>query len=125
MRVLLTGVTGFIGSHVARLLVGEGHRVFAVVRPKSDRWRIQDVEPGLDVIVGDLDRIDDVADELERAAPEICLHLAWRGWSGVTESAEGNLESLRASLAFARAVLQRGCPRLVVAGTCFEYDRGP
>jgi nucleoside-diphosphate-sugar epimerase len=122
MRILLTGVTGFIGSHLARRLVEEGHRVFALVRPKSDRWRIGDVEPALELIVGDLERLEDVAGELHRAQPEICLHLAWRGWSGTAESADGNLESLRSSLNFAHAVLQTGCPRLIVAGTCFEYD---
>jgi nucleoside-diphosphate-sugar epimerase len=30
-RVLLTGVTGFIGSHVARLLVREGCEVIGLV----------------------------------------------------------------------------------------------
>lgn len=124
MRILLTGVTGFIGSHLARLLVGEGHQVFAVVRPKSDRWRIQDIEPALELIVGDLERIEEIAEELERTRPDVCLHAAWRGWSGRAESAEGNVESLRASLTFARTVLEVGCPRLVVTGTCFEYEIG-
>ncbi len=125
MRILLTGVTGFIGSHLARLLVGEGHQVFAVVRPKSDRWRIGDIEPALELIVGDLERIEEIAEELDRLRPEVCVHAAWRGWSGGAEAAEGNLESLRASLTFARAVLEVGCPRLVVTGTCFEYEIGP
>jgi nucleoside-diphosphate-sugar epimerase len=125
MRVLLTGATGFIGSHLARLLVAGGHQVFAVVRPKSDRWRIQDVERSLELIAGDLERIDELVEELDRVRPEICLHVGWRGRSGTGESAEGNLESLRASLCLVRTVLRQGCPRLVVAGSCFEYGVGP
>ncbi len=36
MRVLITGAGGFIGSQLARLLVGESCEVFALLRPGSD-----------------------------------------------------------------------------------------
>jgi dihydroflavonol-4-reductase len=36
MRVLITGGTGFVGSHVCRRLLAEGHRVRVLVRPTSD-----------------------------------------------------------------------------------------
>lgn len=39
MNVLITGATGFIGSHVAEALVAEGHDVRVLVRASSDtRW---------------------------------------------------------------------------------------
>lgn len=38
-RALVTGATGFIGSHVARLAAAQGYDVFALVRPRSDRAR--------------------------------------------------------------------------------------
>ncbi|HET8978953.1 MAG TPA: NAD-dependent epimerase/dehydratase family protein [Solirubrobacteraceae bacterium] len=38
-RTLVTGATGFIGSHVARLLVARGDEVCALVRPGSDPAR--------------------------------------------------------------------------------------
>lgn len=38
MRVLLTGPAGFIGSHLTRLLLAEGHDVHAVISPSTDRW---------------------------------------------------------------------------------------
>ncbi|MEA2565611.1 MAG: dependent epimerase/dehydratase family, partial [Actinomycetota bacterium] len=43
MRVLLTGATGFIGSHVARVLVTAGCDVQALVRPGAARDRIADL----------------------------------------------------------------------------------
>lgn len=35
MKVLVTGATGFLGSHLAELLIREGHRVKALVRKSS------------------------------------------------------------------------------------------
>jgi dihydroflavonol-4-reductase len=36
MKALITGATGFVGSHVARSLVGAGHTVRALARPGSN-----------------------------------------------------------------------------------------
>jgi len=40
MRALITGATGFLGSHLARQLVGRGDEVVALVRTTSDRSRL-------------------------------------------------------------------------------------
>ena len=39
MNVLITGATGFLGSHTADKLLQEGHNVRAIVRPSSNlKW---------------------------------------------------------------------------------------
>ena len=47
---LVTGATGFIGWHVARHLLDQGHRVRVLVRPAS---KIRELD-GVETIVGDL-----------------------------------------------------------------------
>jgi dihydroflavonol-4-reductase len=42
-RTLITGATGFIGSHLARLLVARGHDVVAVVRPGTQLGALADL----------------------------------------------------------------------------------
>jgi nucleoside-diphosphate-sugar epimerase len=43
MKILLTGVTGFLGSNLARAFLSSGHQVTALKRSTSDCWRIKDV----------------------------------------------------------------------------------
>lgn len=43
MNILLTGATGYLGSHLARALIGAGHRVSCLKRSFSDTRRIDDL----------------------------------------------------------------------------------
>jgi dihydroflavonol-4-reductase len=51
LNVLVTGATGFIGSHVLPRLLAGGHRVRALVRPTSDTSGMPD---GVEVVRGSL-----------------------------------------------------------------------
>jgi dihydroflavonol-4-reductase len=52
MKALVTGATGFVGSAVARALVGSGWKVRALVRAGSDRGNLQGLP--LEIAAGDL-----------------------------------------------------------------------
>lgn len=119
-KVLLTGAAGFIGSHVARLLVRQGHHVTAIVRPDADRWRIADLGDSLDLVHADLTNLAAIKPHLRAQCADICIHLAWKGWSGKAE-ADANLTSLGISLELLRSMSELGIQRFVAAGTCFEY----
>jgi nucleoside-diphosphate-sugar epimerase len=78
MRVLLTGASGFVGSHLlARFLRSGEHTVAVVLRPGRAPHRIQHLLGSVEVIAGDLARPEALADPVSRFAPELVLHAAW------------------------------------------------
>jgi nucleoside-diphosphate-sugar epimerase len=122
LRVLLTGATGFIGSHVARRLVENNTEVYALVRPGSNFWRIRDIADTLHLVKGDLLSAAELSNELERIRPDCCIHLAWYVEPEKYLDSHDNARFLTASINLASHLSKIGCRRFVAAGTCFEYD---
>ncbi len=123
MRVLLTGAAGFIGSHVARLAIQEGHEVAALVRPGRSLRRLDGLRDRLRLLEGDLREAQALEAPLRARVPDICLHLAWYAEpGGRCLWAQENLDCLTGSIDLLRVLRGIGCPRLVISGTSIEYD---
>ncbi|MBA7489531.1 UDP-glucose 4-epimerase [subsurface metagenome] len=75
-KVLVTGATGFVGSHLTRKLIEEGFKVGIIKRERSDIWGIKDL---LDKIVAydvDLRGTQDVSKAVSHFRPDVIFHLA-------------------------------------------------
>lgn len=66
MRVLITGVTGFLGSHLAKFLIENGHSVIGLKRktsslerlsPVADKLDLRDIEDGFEDFNSEVDAI--------------------------------------------------------------------
>jgi nucleoside-diphosphate-sugar epimerase len=121
MRVLLTGATGFVGSHVARLLVRDGCDVCALVREGSDAWRIDDIASKLTIVRGDICDVD-VRRLATDVRPDTCIHCAWFVKAGEYLHSTENIALMNASLRLALGLADSGCRRFVGVGTCWEYE---
>lgn len=122
MRVLVTGAAGFIGSHVTRRIVQEGHEVWAAVRPGATTERIAGIPTRVNLVPADLRDDGRVRELIATARPDCTIHLAWYGEPGKYWAAPDNLDCVAMTLNLARRLAESGCPRLVAAGTCAEYD---
>jgi nucleoside-diphosphate-sugar epimerase len=122
MKILITGAGGFIGSHVARLLVQQGHDVHATILGDNDTVRIRDLLPRLHTIPCNLENPAELESCLDAVRPELCIHLAWYALPGKYLDAVENFGSLNATLHLARKLAALGCRRFVGIGTCFEYE---
>ncbi len=78
MRVLITGITGFVGVHLAEhLLSGSGKaEVFGLVRWRSGRGELEPLLPLLRLVEGDLHDAASLLRALQAARPEVIYHLA-------------------------------------------------
>jgi nucleoside-diphosphate-sugar epimerase len=122
MRVLVTGAAGFIGSHVLEACAGMGDEIFAVVRNRRGMERPQRKHGEIHMVELDLMNPVAVSSALGDIRPELAIHLAWCTQPGAYWSAPENLDYVEASLQLARGLSEVGCRRLLVAGSCAEYD---
>jgi nucleoside-diphosphate-sugar epimerase len=114
--VLLTGASGFIGHHCLAPLLALGYEVHAV----SSKPQEQSL-PGVTWYQADLLDLSQIAPLMARVKPTHLLHLAWHVVPGSFGSPE-NLAWVQSSLELLRQFSEQGGKRVVVAGTCYEYD---
>src|SRR5215467_2495669 len=101
MLALVTGATGFVGSHVARALAAQGADLRLLVRPRSNPKNIADLPA--DVVRGDLR--DSAALEMAVSGCDAVFHVAadYRLWvRDPEEMYRVNVEGTRALLGAAR-----------------------
>jgi len=119
MRLLLTGSTGFIGSHVLNLSLSLGHPVCAIRRSNSSKPKIQlSREPTW--LIRELDEV--TQDDLKGF--DVLIHLAAHSvalpYDSLLNCLRWNLTSVIHLFEQARLA---GIRRFIVAGSCFEYGR--
>ena len=116
MRILVTGATGFIGSHFTNTAIAAGHEVIAVRRIGSrPRVRVSDrvrwvEKPLADVVSTDCEGIEAV------------VHFSSQGISTrKTTWMDAYRHNVLDQLSLLGAAADAGVRRFVICGTCLEY----
>lgn len=131
-RVLVTGASGFIGSHLVRALMHQGAEVHVLLRSGASRERLADVYSSLRIWTGDVtDRVA-VRAAVDGARPEVVYHLAadtgvrrlGTSWDGIERGIRVNLEGTLAVL-HASLEARHGVRTIIRTGGLEEYGDGP
>jgi nucleoside-diphosphate-sugar epimerase len=118
MRLLVTGATGFVGSHVVHAALARGHDVVAAVRSRS-RAAAFDGFPTTHLVEVDLADGHAIRRIAREAAPDLVLHLAWPIGPDFADSRD-NLTAVAGSMALLHGLLESRCPRIVFVGSHLE-----
>ena len=115
MKYLITGATGFIGPHLIKRLINEGHSCRGLIRDGS---KVQDLkELGVELVKGDITRAETlkgIADGMDRV-----LHLATLGHMSNFTVTEPMFEAINVegALNIMEEALKSRVPRVVHCST--------
>lgn len=114
-RVLVTGGNGWIGSFAIENLIEKGYEVHVVSRKKGNtentKW-----------YTTDLFECNDIDYMMKTIKPTHLLHFAWEAVPGQCWKSTNNYLWVQSSLELIRSFALYGGQRVVMAGTCAEYD---
>lgn len=121
-RALVNGASGFVGSVLVRRLLRDGHEVHALVRPGSDRWRLEGLDADVALVEIDLADGEKLGQCIAAIRPEWIFHLAAHGaYPSQKDFGRMVRSNLLGTLNLVEAALRTGFETLVNTGSSSEY----
>jgi UDP-glucose 4-epimerase len=127
--LLVTGATGFIGSHLTRKLLSEGADVHILLKKTSNPFRIKEIAGDITFWHGDIRKYSEVSLCLRNVQPRVIFHLAaLRDVNRDPELIEEMIDiNLKGTMNLLRGVINEkitiDC--FVSTGSSEEYGDGP
>lgn len=98
MKVLITGVTGMVGSHLAEYILEHhpGVTVHGLIRWRSPRENLKKIERSIDLHLGDLRDLHSLVAVLQKVQPDRIFHLAAQSY--VTASYDAPADTIHTNV---------------------------
>lgn len=124
-RALVTGVGGFLGSHIGRALVADGWQVVGLTRPTGSDWRLVGLPAELEIEPLDLGLEAAALTRLVgRLSPQLVVHAAARSAYAPHDLPAAVRDDVLGVAHLLAALPDRGCC-LVALGSSLEVATGP
>jgi len=125
-KALITGITGFVGSHLAELLLPKGYEVYGTVRPRSSMENIDHIKNKVKLVEIDITDPHSVLKVVGDIKPDYIFHLAAQtfvpsSWNAPTETLNVNIMGTLNILEAARKLDIE--TRIQIAGSSEEYGK--
>lgn len=128
-NILITGISGFVGSHLARELIDRSANVYGLVRRRSDgqipfNIKRQKIEKGINLIEGDLESISSLGNAISISSPDMIFHFGAQSF--IPRSFSDPLETMGSNCCGTANLLEAirlkdADPIVVFAGSSEEY----
>ena len=129
-KVFITGISGMIGSHVARYLLNGNHehcyKVYGLIRPRTDTSALNSVLHEITFLYGDLTDHVKMNEVVAEANPEYVFHFAAQAINGISFTLPHLTFSsnIQGTLNLFEAIRNANIkPRVLVAGSSTEYGQ--
>jgi len=124
MKVLITGITGFVGSHLAEYLFAEGYDVYGTIRWRSRLDNITQIKDKIKLVETDIRDSYSIEKTIDTVEPDAIFHLAAQSF--VHSSFNAPQETLSTNIVgtvnLLEAVRASDCnPVIQIAGSSEEY----
>ncbi|EKD89902.1 MAG: NAD-dependent epimerase/dehydratase [uncultured bacterium] len=123
MNILITGGSGFVGSHLLKRLILTNHKIFIIKRNSSDLWRIKSIAKKINIL--EMKSFKDLSHIFAHEKFDLIIHLAMKyvksdeSWQDAQEINEVNITYPSILLMMAD---QYKTKAFINTGTCFEYN---
>lgn len=124
MRALITGITGFVGSHLAEYLLKEGIEIYGTIRWRSKADNIEHIRNKIKLIEADMRDGYSLERAVKESKPDYVFHLASQSfvpmsWRAPADTIETNVIGTIHLFEAIRKL--EVAPRVHVAGSSEEY----
>lgn len=120
--IVVTGASGFVGSHLAKYLSNRGYKVYAITDPKSTTINTIKGYPGIELIPFGLNDYE----QIRRYVPRGALALFHFAWAGVApeyrKSVDIQITNVGISLDAVRLAKELDVKKFIFPGSTFEYS---
>ena len=119
MRVLITGITSFLGRAISNEMLKRGIEVYGIVRETSKNAK--DLDKRINIIYADLDNIEKL--DIDKIGNiDVLIHLAWDGiGSKGRMDKQVQARNILNTLKIVELVSKLGCKRVLFSGSQAEY----
>lgn len=118
--VVVTGCTGFIGSHLVQILLEKNVEIYGIVRNTSTNLYRLPLNNLMHIIQCDFSDLKSLKEQISKKV-DVFYHLAWEGASGTLRSDEvTQMNNVVACCEAANIAKLLGCDKFIAVGTIYE-----